>query len=177
MDTPSIESEKIAEDIRSFKKEIQNLLHNEINVVNLDLTKIDLSTNLSMIRYTRAETSMTPYVDFDPERGVFDMRGKSIPEDAVTFYKPIMEWLDNYGETPQGSTEVNISLEYFNTNSSKFILDLFFKLVNFHKSGKTSVTINWIVNEDDDDMVEAGEDYAAIVEVPMNIVTTKDEQS
>ncbi|MCI5055575.1 MAG: DUF1987 domain-containing protein [Flavobacteriales bacterium] len=171
------EQTQLVQDVESFKKEIQNLLHNEINVVNLDLTKIDLSTNLSMIRYTRAETSMTPFVDFDPEKGIFDMRGKSIPEDAVSFYKPIMEWLDNYGESPQPATEVNISLEYFNTNSSKFILDLFFKLVTFHKSGKTSVTINWIVSEDDDDMIEAGEDYAAIVEVPMNILTTRDENS
>jgi hypothetical protein len=64
---------------------------------------------------------------------------------------------------------VNIQLEYFNTSSSKCILDVFKKLENIHKGGNQLV-INWYYEQDDEDMLEAGEDYQAIINVPFKMI-------
>jgi hypothetical protein len=62
-----------------------------------------------------------------------------------------------------------VQLEYFNTSSSKCILDVFKKLEAIHKA-KHDVTINWFYEEDDEDMLEAGEDYESIIRVPFKMV-------
>ncbi len=108
----------------------------------------------------------TPSVRF--ELGMLEIKGRSIPENSVEFYRPMMDWLDQYSKTPEQKTNVNIQLEYFNTSSSKCILDLFKKLEAIHKKGN-EVLINWCFEEDDEDMQEAGEDYQAIVQIPFKM--------
>ena len=98
-----------------------------------------------------------------------EIKGRSIPENSIEFYKPIVESLEKYGSKPQGVTTVNIQLEYFNTSSSKCILDVFKKLESIHKSGNQLV-INWYYEQDDEDMLEAGEDYQAIINVPFKMI-------
>jgi len=70
-------------------------------------------------------------------------------------------------------TEVNVQLEYFNTSSSKCILDVFKKLEAIHKSGN-EVIINWYYEEDDEDMLEAGEDYESIIRIPFKMIEVID---
>lgn len=119
-------------------------------------------------------TSKTPTVLFDSENGVMELKGRSIPENSIEFYKPIVECLDGYADAPKSKTSVNIQLEYFNTSSSKCILDLFKKLEAIHKGGN-EVVINWHYEEDDEDMLEAGEDYQAIIKVPFKMIEVEEE--
>ena len=49
-------------------------------------------------------TPKTPTVRFDSSAGVFEIRGRSIPENSVEFYKPIVDWLDSYKENPLPKT-------------------------------------------------------------------------
>lgn len=114
-------------------------------------------------------TPKTPSIKFDSKEGVFEIKGRSIPENSVEFYKPLNEWLDNYMQTPLDKTVVNIRLEYFNTSSSKCILDVFKRLEAIHRS-KHDVEINWYYEEDDEDMLEAGEDYDSIIKVPFKMI-------
>ena len=72
-------------------------------------------------------TQKTPTVNFN-SNGVIEIKGRSIPENSIEFYKPLVDWLDVYSSKPQVITEVNVQLEYFNTSSSKCILDVFKKL-------------------------------------------------
>jgi hypothetical protein len=102
--------------------------------------------------------------------GVIELKGKSIPENSVEYYKPVFEWLDSYAKQPSGKTEVLIQMEYFNTSSSKCILDIFRKLESIHKSGKSSVNVTWVYDPDDEDMMETGEDYQTLVNVPFRIM-------
>lgn len=110
-------------------------------------------------------TDETPLVILDPEKHVFQFSGKSLPEDVTSFYGPILKWLDDYGKTPHPKTIVDFKLIYFNTASSKLILDILFKLESIHQSG-TEVQILWHYEEADEDMKEAGEEYGDLVEVP-----------
>lgn len=98
-------------------------------------------------------TPKTPTIKFDASSGVFEIKGRSIPENSVNFYKPLIDWLDSYKEDPNDKTIVNIRLEYFNTSSSKCILDVFKKLESIYKA-KNEVEVNWYYEEDDEDMLE-----------------------
>ncbi len=114
-------------------------------------------------------TSKTPTVNLNAENGVVEIKGRSIPENSVEFYKPLVDWLEEYKKAPVGKTTVNIQLEYFNTSSSKCILDVFKKLEDINK-GDAEVVINWHYEEDDEDMLEAGEDYESIIRVPFKMI-------
>lgn len=114
-------------------------------------------------------TPKTPTVHFDSAEGIFKLEGRSIPENSVEFYKPLVDWLDNYKESPLPKTVVEVKLEYFNTSSSKCILDVFKKLEVIHKA-KNDVDIKWYYEEDDEDMLEAGEDYESIIRVPFEMI-------
>jgi hypothetical protein len=115
-------------------------------------------------------SAKTPTIKFDSNSGLVEIKGRSIPENSIEFYKPLIDWLEKYAIKPQANTTVNIQLEYFNTSSSKCILDVFKKLENINKSGNSTVIINWHFEEDDEDMSEAGEDYKAIINVPFKMV-------
>lgn len=110
----------------------------------------------------------TPFINLD-KAGLIELKGKSIPENSTEFYQPVFQWLDGYASEPDASTKVLVQLEYFNTSSSKCILDIFRRLEAIHKSGKSNVSIAWLYEEDDEDMMETGEDYSSIVKVPFVI--------
>lgn len=114
-------------------------------------------------------TSKTPHVHFDPATGELELKGRSIPENSIDFYKPLIDWVDRYGRSPLPKTVLNVQLEYFNTSSSKCILDLFKKLESI-RAGGNEVAVLWHYEEDDEDMLEAGEDYAGIINVPFRMI-------
>ncbi len=118
-------------------------------------------------------TPKTPTVNFDAATGKIEVKGRSIPENSIEFYRPLVEWLEEYSKEPQELTNVNIQLEYFNTSSSKCILDVFKKLEAIKKA-KNEVVINWYYEEDDEDMLEAGEDYESIIRIPFKMIEVVD---
>ena len=118
-------------------------------------------------------TNKTPKITFNEEDGVLELKGRSIPENSIEFYKPLVDALDDYSKNPKNLTRVNIHLEYFNTSSSKCILDIFKKLESIKNSGN-EVNINWYYEEDDEDMLEAGEDYQAIIKVPFKMIEVQE---
>jgi hypothetical protein len=99
-------------------------------------------------------TPKTPEINFDGS-GELLLKGRSIPENSVEYYEPLMSWIEGYGNAPKSETIVKVQLEYFNTSSSKCILDVFKKLESISGS---DVQIKWYYEEDDEDMLEAGEE-------------------
>jgi len=114
-------------------------------------------------------TEDTPGVRLDAANDIFELSGRSLPEDVVKFYKPILDWLDEYAQTPNEHTVFDFKLSYFNTASSKIILDILMKLEGMHDDGK-KISIKWHYPSDDEDMMEAGEEYSDIVSVPIELV-------
>jgi len=114
-------------------------------------------------------TDDTPNVILDKEKGLLEISGRSLPEDVNMFYEQILNWIDEYSENPNDRTEFNFKLEYFNTASSKVILDILLKFEEIVEKGK-EVVIKWHYHEDEEDMLEAGEEYADIVEIPFDYV-------
>ena len=116
------------------------------------------------------KTDDTPAIHLDKASGTFQFSGKSLPEDVTTFYAPVFKWLDEYGSAANPESVFIFKMTYFNTASSKIILDILMRLENLHNDGKTKVTVEWHHDEDDEDMQEAGEEYSEIVEVPFKFV-------
>lgn len=114
-------------------------------------------------------TEDTPKIMLDKENEIFEISGRSLPEDVSAFYEPVLNWLNEYAENPNKKTIFNFKLTYFNTASSKLLLDILMKLEEMHGKGQ-DVLIKWHYPEDDEDMAEAGEEYADIVDVPFEQV-------
>jgi hypothetical protein len=114
-------------------------------------------------------TDDTPNVILDKDNGVFEISGRSLPEDVTMFYQPILDWIDEYAKEPNAKTEVMFKLEYFNTASSKVLLDVLLKYEEINDGGN-DVVIKWHYHEDEEDMKEAGEEYEDIVTVPFEYV-------
>ena len=116
-----------------------------------------------------AETPNTPTVRFDGKTGVLEIKGRSITENALEFYRVLVEWLNEYSKNPQTKTVLNIYLVYFNTSTSKFLLDVFKTLERIQKNGQEA-SVNWFYDEDDEDMMECGYDYDSIIKVPFKMI-------
>ncbi len=114
-------------------------------------------------------TEDTPRIILDADKELLEISGRSLPEDVAAFYEPVLNWLNEYSESPNEKTVFNFKLTYFNTASSKLLLDILMKLEELHDKGN-DVLIRWHYPEDDEDMEEAGEEYADIVDVPFEQV-------
>jgi hypothetical protein len=116
-------------------------------------------------------TKRTPEVSFTTD-GRFVISGRSIPEDPYKFYDELFAWVYNYCLAPSDTTTVDISLEYFNSGSSKAILEILRALVDVAVKGK-QININWYYEEGDDDILERGEYYESILEIKFNFIETE----
>jgi hypothetical protein len=123
-------------------------------------------------------TSNSPRVVLDPENRIFEISGESRPKDIPKFYKPILQWLDEFEQSltqQKDSTtlfEFNFRFEYFNSLSAKFILDICKKLSRLRTDG-SNISIKWHYEDDDDDMREVGQEMSRISKLPFEFVEIK----
>ena len=114
------------------------------------------------------ETKDTPKVVLDPQKGQFEISRLSLPEDAIEFYKPVLDWLRKYKESPNPETIFDFNIEYFNTASSKQLIQILLLLEELSK--KSKVKVRWHYKDIDEDMKEIGEEYASIINVDFELV-------
>jgi hypothetical protein len=117
-------------------------------------------------------TPKTPYIKFDAEQGTLEIKGRSIPENARKFYKPLIDGIDQYSSNPVSPTLVYIQLEYFNTASSKYIFDMLKCFEKIHNKG-TKVDISWYYDEDDEHVKGIGMEFQEKLSLPFNFVKRK----
>jgi len=117
-----------------------------------------------------AGTEDTPTIKFDVAAGQFLISGRSLPEDVTHFYKPVMDWLGQFSSAPKDGAKFEFKLEYFNTASSKILLDVFMKLEEISEGSGSKFSIAWHYQNSDPDMKEAGEEYAELVSVPFEFI-------
>lgn len=114
-------------------------------------------------------TAKTPTVYFDANKGLIELKGRSIPENSIDFYNPIFDWIMKYAELKQANTVVNMQLEYFNSSSSKCVMEVFKKLEIVAKAG-SNVLVNWYYNKDDDEIFSAGEEFKLLCKLPFKFI-------
>ena len=114
-------------------------------------------------------TPKTPTVKSDSSQGLLEISGRSNPENTVEVYKPIVDWVEAYILNPGEKTTVNIKLEHFNTSSSKSLIGIFKRLEALKKEGR-EIIINWHYDADDEDILEAGENFESVIEIPFKMI-------
>ena len=116
------------------------------------------------------QTDDRPFVILDKENSRFEISGKSLPEDVIEFFLPVLNWLRNYKNEPAELTEFNFKLIYFNTASSKLILDILMILEEVNEKGN-KVVVKWHSMKEDEDMQEAGQEYEEMVDLTFEHIT------
>ncbi|MEQ9297388.1 MAG: DUF1987 domain-containing protein [Cyclobacteriaceae bacterium] len=115
-------------------------------------------------KYVKEATRNTPYVYFDQSNGILRIVGKSSPESSLGFYEPILDRLS----AMTNEITVDFELVYFNTSSTKCIFSMLKILEGLYKKG-AKVSVKWAYEEDDDDMLEVGEDFQDMVDLPLTL--------
>ena len=112
----------------------------------------------------------TPLIDFRAS-GELTIIGRSILENILEFYQPALDWINELNHAAPSTITLNVRLEYFNTRSSKLILNMLKSLEGLHLTGKSKVDVNWYYGENDRDMYEAGTDYQSIIKLPFKLIS------
>ena len=114
-------------------------------------------------------TEDTPEIKFEPEKNIFEISKRSLPENAIEFYAPVFEWLDNYIKNPNITSVFDFKLEYFNTASAKQIAKILMNLKDLSK--KSEVIIRWYYDAEDVDMLITGKRYEKIIGLKFEFIT------
>jgi hypothetical protein len=113
-------------------------------------------------------TKTSPEIIVNPD-GIIKIRGRSIHENVADFFLPVSIWVTEYIKNPAEITCVDLNLEYFNSASAKVFIQLFQKLT-YVKLKNKKIIFNWYYENGDEDILERGEYFASILEIPFNFI-------
>ncbi|HVA99620.1 MAG TPA: DUF1987 domain-containing protein [Bacteroidia bacterium] len=126
-----------------------------------------------MKAFTKAATQNTPEINFDINKNIFEISGKSFPEDSQGFYDQFLNWIDETANEFPENLIINFNFYYLSSSSIIAIKKLLLKLKNFEKSGK-KIIIHWYYDEDDDDIKRTGEDYEKVAGMKFSYIVNKE---
>lgn len=121
-----------------------------------------------MEKYQIEASEDSPSINFDGEKGLLEIIGKSLPEDAVVYYLPLEKLVKEYVQSPQKITTINFNLEYLNSSSAKKILEIVTLLEGLPPQGY-QVNINWYYKAEDEDMHEEGEEFRRMTDLNVSL--------
>jgi hypothetical protein len=113
-------------------------------------------------------TKSSPEVILNPD-GIIRIKGRSIHENMIDFFKPVEAWVNEYIKMPADITCIDINLEYFNSASAKLLIQLFQKITHVQLKNKKFI-VNWYYEEGDEDILERGEYFSSILNIPFNFI-------
>jgi hypothetical protein len=111
-----------------------------------------------MESFVRERTKSTPWINFDPKQNFLEIKGESYPENSAKFYSPMLEWLEEFLRQATQNVQVDIELVYFNSSSSKILMNFFDLLEDTAQRG-IQISVTWKYNEDNDIALECGEEF------------------
>lgn len=115
------------------------------------------------------ERNFLPYIHLDKEKNIFQIKGKSLPEDSQEFYIPVFEWFEEYFKNPNPETIVEFDLEYYNSTSARDVANII-KLLDKNYLKGYNISIIWYYNKKDEMMKENGEDFRLLFSIPIKII-------
>jgi len=115
------------------------------------------------------KTNNTPSIYIDEANLLCRIEGSSYPEDAYEVYQHVLDWLSRVGFNFQAELVVEFDYDFLNSISHKKVWQILHELKQFYKNGK-SVKVVWYYDENDDDIMEAGEDLAELMNIPFELV-------
>jgi len=112
-----------------------------------------------------------PQVVFNKDENIFEISGRSLPEDVDAFYIPVTSWLNSYVQNPNNHTEFVFKFDYYNSSTARKIVDILLILekINLNFSDKT-VKVLWHYDDGDEVMFDNGEDFQTVIKIPFEII-------
>ena len=117
-------------------------------------------------------TEDTPRVELNQEENIYEISGKSLPENAVAFYLPIITWLKEYNKNHSEAIIFDIRLDYFNTASAKQITKLLLVLQDL--SENIDIKVRWFYLEEDTDILSSGLRFSRLIKVKIELIALPD---
>ncbi len=117
-------------------------------------------------------TEDTPRVELNQEENIFEISGKSLPENAVAFYLPIINWLKQYDKEYNAAITFDIRLDYFNTASAKQITKLLLVLQDLSES--IDLKVRWFYLEEDTDILSSGLRFSRLIKIKIELIPYQD---
>lgn len=117
-------------------------------------------------------TDKSPSINFSAEKGFLQIHGRSLPENAIEFYNPILDWIDQYLESPNYKTVFEFRMTLLNTSSSKKFIDIFRKINHLVELDKSEVKVVWYHEEEDEDIEDIGIQYKEICKAEFKMIAT-----
>ena len=114
-----------------------------------------------------------PSINFNASTHLLKIFGRSIPEHPVKFYEPLERWIVDYINTKPTIINIVIHLDYLNTHSTECLLIILKKVENYALSSQADIKLEWLFDEDDEDMAALGEDLSSIIDIPFVIKEIK----
>ena len=113
-------------------------------------------------------TEETPEVILDSAKKVFSLSHRSLPENAIGFFAPVFQWIEEFSVKPDADDiEFVFNLEYFNTASAKQIAKVLLMLEKL--SEKIDIQIIWKYRKDDVDMMSSGLRFSKLLNMEFEI--------
>lgn len=119
-----------------------------------------------MEKLTIQATTETPQIEFDGAKGIFSISGKSYPENVNDFYKPVLEYIENYIKEPCDKTTIEYSWLYYNTATTKIMM----KMIMLLKNASTKLEINWYYKKDFELIKEKGQEINDVLDISLSII-------
>lgn len=107
----------------------------------------------------KEKTGSTPYILIDEERSYMHFKGESFHENVAKFYEEIDAWLSSYMLTDFECFTFDCELRYFNSSTAKLLLNMLMSMDAVIEGTEKKIVINWITTEDNDIIIECGEDF------------------
>jgi len=121
--------------------------------------------------YKIEPSKRTPWIIMEPGK-VFIM-GRSIPENASEFYRPVQEWLSKYAKNYSKKSTIVLGFEYINTSSTKWIYTILRELSEMKKLA-LNARVTWYYEEGDEDMCELGFILKSLVDCSFILIEVDD---
>lgn len=110
-------------------------------------------------------TYNTPLVSIDNSSNKLIIEGICTPENPLQFFTPIFTHFQQLLSSNRAIT-VQFDFEYFNTGSSRCILDMC-KLAT-EMDAKNRINVTWFYSKNDIEMRESGEMISSVCSFPFN---------
>lgn len=115
-----------------------------------------------------AGTPSSPRIDADWNGGVLAIGGDSYPENSYEFYGPVLDWVERYLGAGSAPLRLELRLMYLNTSSIKVMMDLFDRLEEVHRDGRTASVV-WYYDARNERVAELADEFREDCSFPFEI--------
>lgn len=113
----------------------------------------------------------TPDISYNPEQNKLSIIGSSLPENVYIFYKPVIDWLEEFSASPvlEPAMRIILKIQYYNSGTIRFLAEILNGLGKLRDKG-LHFSVDWHYETDDDIIREAGEELAEIAGISFNMI-------